>query len=379
MKILLVSMPTLHFFRWTEQLQGSGHELYWFDILDGGQTVERLRNVEQITGWKRRLNYPGYYSIKSKLPLLHKAIQKINTCNTETVFQKLIQDIQPDLVHSFALYVACAPILQTMLKFKDLCWVYSSWGSDLFYFQNDPNFLKDIKTVLPRVNYMFSDCQRDYYIAKEYGFQGDFLGVFPGGGGFHLNELNTYFTPFEDRDVVLIKGFQGRSGRVIEVLKAIKEVFFALTNFRIIVFGADSSVFQFAEEIKLSGEQNFTIKGRLPHEDVLRLMGKSILYIGNSNSDGVPNTLLESICMGVFPIQSNPGGVTEEVIENNKNGLLINNCMDVSEIKKQILTALSDREMMLSGIQYNLKIIKPTLAFDRIKSQVLGKYNAILQ
>jgi hypothetical protein len=64
MKILLVSMPTLHFFRWTEQLKSSGHELYWFDILDGGQKVEKLQNVTQIKGWKRRFKYPGYYSIK---------------------------------------------------------------------------------------------------------------------------------------------------------------------------------------------------------------------------------------------------------------------------------------------------------------------------
>jgi glycosyltransferase involved in cell wall biosynthesis len=371
-------MPTLHFFRWTEQLKSSGHELYWFDILDGGQKVEKLQNVTQIKGWKRRFKYPGYYSIKRKLARLHKALQKINTNTTEAVFGKLVRDIQPDLVHSFALYVACAPILQTMLKFKDLRWIYSSWGSDLFYFQNDPVFLKDIKAVLPRVNYMFSDCHRDYHIAQTYGFEGEFLGVFPGGGGFYLNELDTYLKPFEDRDIVLVKGFQGRSGRVIEVLKAIKEMLSSLRDYNIIVFGADASVYLFSEEMELSGEDNFVIKGRLPHEDVLKLMGKAKLYIGNSNSDGMPNTLLEAFCMGVFPIQSNPGGVTEELISDGKNGLLINNCLDVSEIKNKIETALSDPEMMQKGVNYNLENIKPTLDFDYVKRRVLEKYNAIL-
>ena len=54
----------------------------------------------------------------------------------------------------------------------------------------------------------------------------------------------------------------------------------------------------------------------LSHSDILTIMGKSLLYIGNSISDGMPNTLLEAIVMGAFPIQSNPGKVTEEIIEH---------------------------------------------------------------
>ena len=126
MKILLVSMSSLHFFRWTEQLHDSGHELHWFDILDGGGQVSRLKNVSQITGWKLRYKYPGRYFIKSKLPWLYRLIQKINTNNTEVVFEKALQDIKPDVIHSFALYVACTPILKTMLRYPKIPWIYSS-------------------------------------------------------------------------------------------------------------------------------------------------------------------------------------------------------------------------------------------------------------
>lgn len=372
-------MPTLHFFRWTEQLQGAGYELYWFDILDGEQTVEKLQNVEQITGWKRKYKYPGYYSIKKNVPAFHKIIQKINTNNTEAVFEKLLLEIKPDLVHSFALYVACAPILQTMKKHAHVPWMYSSWGSDLFYFQNEPTYLSDIKQVLPRIDMMFSDCERDHKIARSHGFKGEFLGVFPGGGGFHLKQLEQYFTPVSERNTVLIKGFQGRSGRVIEVLKAIEQLLPNLSDHQIVVFGADASVFAFAEESELAREENFKIEGRLSHEEVLKLMGKAKLYIGNSNSDGIPNTLLEAICMGAFPIQSNPGKVTEEVISEEKNGLLIEDCLNVEEIKSKILFALNHPEMMKKAIHYNLETIKPTLDFDYVRTKVLEKYNAILQ
>ena len=44
----------------------------------------------------------------------------------------------------------------------------------------------------------------------------------------------------------------------------------------------------------------------LPQDELMKLIGKSLIYIGNSISDGMPNTLLEAIVMGVFRIQSNP-------------------------------------------------------------------------
>jgi glycosyltransferase involved in cell wall biosynthesis len=379
MKILLVSMPTLHFFRWTEQLQDSGHELNWFDILDGGEQVARLKNVGQITGWKLRYNYPGRYFIKRKLPWLYQLIQKINTKDTEAVFEKVLQEIKPDVVHSFALYVACAPILGTMLKYPKITWIYSSWGSDLFYFQNKSDYLKDIARVLPRVNYMFSDCKRDFNIAESLGFKGEFLGVYPGGGGFHFDEMNQLLTPFEKRKIILIKGFQGRSGRGINVLKAINLVLPVLKDYKIVVFGADKMVFKFAKETKLIDLENFQIYSRISHLEVLTLMGKSKIYIGNSNSDGIPNTLLEAISMGVFPIQSNPGGVSEEIISAGKNGLLIEDCEDVSEIKEKIEAAIGNLKMLEAAVASNLETIKPTLEFTAIKEEVLMKYAAVNQ
>ena len=42
MKILMVSMPTLHFFRWSNQLKDVGHEVYWFDITGMSVPVAKI-------------------------------------------------------------------------------------------------------------------------------------------------------------------------------------------------------------------------------------------------------------------------------------------------------------------------------------------------
>ncbi|MDN3595033.1 glycosyltransferase [Zunongwangia endophytica] len=375
-KILMVSMPSLHFFRWVDQLKDSDFEVYWFDITGAGNFIERISWVHQITNWKLRWNFPGRIFLKSRFPQLYQGISKYNERTLSQEFEKTVNEIQPDTVHSFALYVSCTPILSVMKKHTELKWIYSSWGSDLFYFQNNTNYLADIKKVLKRVNYLITDCKRDFQIAEKYGFRGQFLGVFPGGGGFKIGELNNFRETQEDRKLILIKGYQGRSGRAVPILKAISKLTEELQLYKIVIFGADPEVFEYLKKSDLRTWDNIQVLGKIPHDRVLKLMGSSKIYIGNSNSDGMPNTLLEAICMDVFPIQSNPGNVTSEIIEHGKNGLLISDCDDVVEIISHLKQAIT------TDISNTYKIVnddlKQSLDFENVKNRVLKVYKAIL-
>jgi glycosyltransferase involved in cell wall biosynthesis len=368
MKILMVSMNSIHFQRWSEQLRDSGHEVYWFDIY-GGVENQSLDFVTQYTGWKYRLKKGRYLfkKIGNKIPFLKHAFER----NVAKVFKEQLTLIQPDIVHSFALYVSCTPILHVMKK-SQIPWVYSSWGSDLFYYKDIPAYRKDIEIVLPEINYLFTDCHRDQTLAKELGFSGTSLGVFPGGGGFPLKEIKNYIKPIKDRKVILVKGYQGRSGRAIPVLKALKNIEKELNDYEVVVFGCSPEIIRFQKETKSQG----TFHERLSHTDVLKLMGTSLIYIGNSNSDGMPNTLLEAICLGAFPIQSNPGGATAEVITHADNGLLISNCEDVDEIADLLYKAINDQEMIKKASIINQNICKQ---WDRmeIQQKVIHSYNEI--
>lgn len=373
MKILLVSMASLHFFRWTEQLRDSGHEVYWFDVLDGGAEVERLDFVHQKVSWKRRWEFPGRFFLKKKLPKIYKYIKLLNERKTSKTFAAYLKKIQPDVVHSFALYVSCTPILEVMQLHPTIPWVYSSWGSDLFYYKNQTDYLKDIKRVLPRMDYQFSDCERDLKLAKELGFDGQRLGVFPGGGGYELHNYLPYKTPFKNKNSILVKGFADRSGRALEVVQALKKIEQELSDFAIVFFGTDVEVLDEIKKLELCCKTY----QRIPHNEVLQLMGKAKIYIGNSLSDGTPNTLLEAMIMEVFPIQSNPGGATAEWITHQKNGLLLEDPEDVDAIAEQIAYAISHPELLREGIVYNTKEIVPKLEREYIRTQVLQAYKKI--
>ncbi|MEP2970545.1 glycosyltransferase, partial [Nonlabens ulvanivorans] len=220
MKILLVSMNSIHFRRWSDQLRDNEFDVYWFDVLDQGYAPS-MSWLTQITGWKKGfLKKRGRTFLKSKLPKLFNALVHKYDNHVEDAFAKALQEIQPDLVHSFALYTSGLPIIDIMNKHENVKWIYSSWGSDLFNKANKPNYESEVSQVLHRVNYLITDCERDYQIARNMGFTGTYLGAIPGGGGFDIREFNTQ----RGNASFVVKGYENELGKAIPVIKALFKI-----------------------------------------------------------------------------------------------------------------------------------------------------------
>ncbi len=370
----MVSMFANHFFNWTEQLKESEYDIYWLDVFDSNTKVDKINFVHQIIGWRNKLDYPGRYWIKNHLPGVNRFINIFNQRKFDEIVDRKIQEIRPDVVQSFVLFSAAYPIISVMEKYPEIKWIYSAWGNDLFYMQQIPEELNKITACLPLFDYMFADCKRDRELAVELGFKGEYLGTFPGGGGYESDKWKDSMIAFEDRKIILIKGYEGMLGRASYVVKAISEMKDGLKSYEIVIFGCNVELKHHLEDKGVIRWDNVQVLEQIPHSEVMQLMGSALLYIGNCISDGMPNTLLEAIVMGAFPIQSNPGGATEEIIINGKNGLLIENPENVEEIRNLIQKAISDKSSLKSGIEYNFKNIKPKLEREAVQNQVLKKY-----
>lgn len=370
-------MSSIHFFRWTEQLRSSGHQVFWIDVYDSGNVNKSLDFVKQTVGWRNRINYPGRYFIKDKLPAFNQFLNFFNQRKLADIVDQKIKEVDPDVVHSFVMYSGAAPLLDILKKHPNIKWVFSAWGNDLYFYKSfKANKLK-MQSVFPMLDYMFADCARDYAIAKSLGFKGKYLGTFPTGGGYNLLSYEPYISSVKDKRTIVIKGYEHQFGRCIKVLKAMSLIKDKLHEYDIKVFAANTKVFNYVNNSELSVLGNLTIYGQLCHTEILKIMGESYIYIGNSISDGMPNTLLEAIIMGAFPIQSNPGGATAEIIENGRNGLLIQDPESPEDIAQTILRALNNRELIREGINYNNRNIKPGLEREKIRNQVLEKYGII--
>lgn len=378
MKILMIAIPNHHFFQWVNQLKESSYEVYWFDITDGAGFVEKINWVKQFSGWKLKWNYPFRYKIKKYIPKLHSLLEKVTVNTTETVFENIISKIQPDVVHCFEMQLAGLPILSVMNSNK-IPFVYSSWGSDLFNYQNLGVTLAEAKFFLERVDYLITDCNRDFQIAQKLGFTNNFLGVFPGNGGIVIE--TSYIESLNNRKTICIKGYDDGVGKAVLVLKAIELI--PLDNtIAFLIFSADEIVANYiknSDYFKLKKVEIISRNSFLTNKLLLQKFGSCLVYIGNSSSDGMPNSLLEAMGMGVFPIQSNPGNVTKEVVANGINGYLIQNPDDVSEIANHLMNVLQNEILLKNSKKHNVQFIAAHYNRIQLKDKIVSLYKTILQ
>jgi glycosyltransferase involved in cell wall biosynthesis len=374
MRILFISMPSVHVIRWIENLKDTPYELYWFDVLGRGK-LETFDSVCQCTDWKkRRVPYiKGEYFLSKKYPSIYGKVIPFLEVSANEALEKIILEIQPNIIHSFEMQSCSYPILKTMQKHPNLKWIYSCWGNDLFYYQQFSEHLKKIKKVLQRVDFLHTDCQRDLVLAQQLGFVGRHVGVIPGGTGYPIESLGVYKVPINQRKIILVKGYEHILGRGLNIVKALHSIQDQILDYEVVVFGAHPKVIDY---IKLNHlEFKYFDRNGLSHEGLMELMGKSLLYIGNSISDGMPNTLLEAIVMGAFPIQSNPGGVTQEIINHGENGLLIEDPESIDTIRNLIKRAITDSLLLKKAEGINQVLALERLDYEDNKRKAIGIYD----
>ena len=378
MKILMAAIPNHHFFQWVNQLKDAGHEVYWFDITAGAGFSDKIGWVRQYSGWKLKWDFPFRSGIKNSFPQFYRLIQKINDRNPEIVFQNYLNQIAPDIVHSFELKLSCLPILNVMQKNK-IPWIYSSWGSDVFYHKELGVSTKEVLKCLQRIDFLITDCQRDYRLLQEIGYKNKFLGVFPGNGGIDI--YLQHIKPLTLRKKILVKGYESfgcKASTIVKALELIPAVL--LTDFEIIIYSCDleiqsmikKSLFFNSLTVKIYLRNHF-----VSNNDMLKMMGQSVLHLSNNISDGMPNTLLEAMGMGAFPIQSNPGSATEEVIVHGKNGFLISDPFDANVLSKLIFDAISDINLRQTAQEYNTRFIVENYDRKILKNSILDLYKFV--
>jgi glycosyltransferase involved in cell wall biosynthesis len=262
---------------------------------------------------------------------------------------------------------------------SNIPWIYSCWGNDIFLYHNKPEHQMRIRAVLERCDYLMADCQRDEKLARNYGFSGKFLGVFPGGGGFPVKDLQIYRQTQRpsERRVIAVKGYQTHGGQALTALDAIERCAEHLKRFQVIVHSSQPVVSAKVEQLKNRLSIPIDVMPRSSHIEMSKLFGRSRVALGVSASDGTPNTMLEAMIMGAFPIQTNPGGATAEWVEDGVNGFLIPHD-DPASIAESLVRALENDRLVdeAAGINYRLMLDK--IDTFVVHPRVIDAYRTVL-
>lgn len=380
MRILFVAMGNaLHTARWISQLDGLGWDIHLFDTVDSS-ICPNLHNVTLHRGWY--WPPPNGLKVHYRWPFPHgnalfkrvsPALANIIVPETPRRLSSLIKKLQPDCIHVMNMQRSAYPFFETLPQ--SIPWIFSSWGSDLYYFRHQPEHNERIRAILKTCTYYIPDCRRDIKIAHELGFEGKILGVFPTGGGYDIQEMQALAEqrPPSQRHIILIKGYQHWVGRAITALEAVAHCENILHGYEIIVYASHPETLQKVDQMRLS----IPIKAlpRTSPQELWKLMGRARISIGISISDGTPNTLLEAMILGAFPIQTDAGGATAEWITDGLNGLIVS-ANDPAQIESAIRRAVMDDRLVDSAELIN-RNRTASLDMSLMRPQIVQLYQQV--
>jgi hypothetical protein len=303
----------------------------------------------------------------------------------EEVFLSLVDQFKPDLVH--ALRIPFEGMLASFTP-EPIPLVVSIWGNDLTFHANGSFMMgSNTRRTLERANGLMADAGRDIRLARTWGFAAEKPAlVVPGNGGLNLDLI-----PHRDRRplpfikdhipsraemVVNPRGFRPGSVR--------NDIFFyamplVLQRNPDVYFICPAMAGQPQAE---SWVRRFKIKERvrllplLPQDQLWDLMSQSQIFASISSHDGTPNSLLEALACGCFPVAGDIESLREWVVPG-VNGMLVE-ADKPQQVAEAILLALENSELRRSAYHYNQALVKNRVSIQVVREQIYQFYNQMV-
>lgn len=387
MKILIISNPiSIHTSRWINQLISTKWDISLFPSLDLGRThpnITKIKVYHSIYNKKENINKNEYHGINILFGshFLRKIINNNFSFFRQIYLAYIINKEKPDIIHiiefqhSGYLYLKAIKFIKIKSKI-----ILTNWGSDIYYFQKFKKDREKIEKLLRLADYYTCECQRDVGLAKKYGFTGQVVIVSPNGGGYELEKLEDYKKPLNQRKLIMLKGYGGLFGRFYIGLKALEKCIDIIkeNEYKIALYSHQNNSEVLRVIRKFKEKHNIKIiiiPHNTSHLNILKLHGKARISLGFSISDGISTSLLESIVMGSFPIQTD-SSCASEWIECGKNGYIVS-LKNKKNIVKKIRTAIADDNLVKKAARINSKIARKELDYQRLKQKTIKLYESI--
>ena len=391
MKILFIAMSnSVHSARWIAQIADQGWDLHLFPSEDLGDVHPDLKNVtvhHSLYSYKQSLQNPLVRLHGIPLPTNFMAnagryLMKVMSPDYRTMqLKRLIQRHRPDIIHSMefqsAGYLTLNVKSQMNRQFPP--WIATNWGSDIYLFGRLPQHRERIQEVLSSCTYYSCECQRDVELAQSLGLKGKVLPVLPNTGGYDLKRITGLIQTEQTstRRMILLKGYQGLFGRALVALRAIGMSARWLQGYRVVVYSAwkDEGIKIASELLHQDTGLSVEVIPSCTHEEMLRLFGQARVYLGLSISDAISTSLLESMIMGAFPIQSNTSSADEWIVDG-ETGFIVPP-EDPEIISAAIRRAVSEDALVDNAARINARTARERLDVSVIKPKVISIYQDI--
>ena len=282
-------------------------------------------------------------------------------------YRDLVAEINPDLVHALRVPFEGMLAAKTPIK-KPL--VVSTWGNDLTLHALGSFIMsRQTRTTLHRADGLITDTQRDIRLGYEWGFKkGKPSLIVPGSGGIRLKEMEVGSSneklPEELPDVPIIVNPRGQRPGSLR-----QDTFFQAI--RIVVDQIPQALFvcpSLQGDIESEGlvdtmgiRSRTKLWPRLSQAQLWTVFKKSLIFVSPSIHDGTPNSLLEAMACGCFPVVGDTESM-KEWVQTGVNGLLVD-ATDANSMAEAIVQGIKQPALRNEAAKFNANLIAERAAY----------------
>lgn len=287
----------------------------------------------------------------------------------------LIEHVQPHLVH--AMRIPYEGMLAALAQ-PEAPLLISIWGNDFtLHAPSTPLMRFYTRLAMQRAAALHADCRRDVRLARAWGFAGREAIVLPGAGGIQLD----LFTPKDDAmpgdgllRVINPRGIRSYV-RNDTFFQAIPLVLAKQPQVRFLcpTMAGDAQVLRWVDQLGIAA--NVELLPQQKRSEMAALFQVSQVVVSPSTHDGTPNTLLEAMACGCFPVVGDLESL-REWITPGVNGLLVD-AGDAPALAQAILSALEHPELRTQARKHNARLIAERAEFGAVMAEAERFYQKL--
>lgn len=331
-----------------------------------------LRGLETIpvafSGFRRENQRPG--TAPARTVRLRTAIRQwLGPLTIRRAAQRLREftaRVRPDLVHAMRV-----PYEGMMAAdaYSDVPLIVSTWGNDFTLHAPSTRLMSHYtRWTLQVADALHADCHRDVRLAREWGLGAEKPAlVAPGNGGVRTDVFYPPEQPVQGPAVLNPRGFRPYVCSE-DFFRAIPLVLEQQPGARFIfaLMAAEPQAREWIEELNIG--YAVELLPPLPHSEMAEVYRRTQIVASPSTHDGTPNTLLEGMACGCFPLAGDLESI-REWITPGENGLLFDPTRPRS-IAEAIVAALENKSLRDKAAGLNQTIISTRAEYQYTMQRV---------
>ena len=338
-----------------------------FSTLSGSQVAA----MEQRMDWVRR----GVAGLRPLLLKLRALAAPLMLGKPRAQFRQIVAELRPDAIHALripfeGMLAAAAP--------REIPLILSIWGNDLTLHARTSAFMaRETNKALQRADGLLADAARDLRLAGEWDCAGSNPSlVLPGNGGLDLEEINRtlslridlpYKLPEGRTLIVNPRGFRPGSVHQDVFFRCLPQVVSEFPDLLAVCTGMAGQAQAERWVAQYGLQENVQLLPYLNQAQLWQLFSRSLVYVSLSSHDGTPNTLLEALACGCFPVAGNIESL-REWIRDGENGYLVDP-RDAGQAAQTITHALKQRALRHKARQANIEMLKKRAEISVVRAE----------